>query len=203
MNQEIVDARFTAQAGAPEQLPPPVSVEIAFVGRSNVGKSSLLNRLMQRRNLARTSSTPGCTRRITFFEVRTRDGALFTLVDLPGYGYAARSKVERRSWSHLIEHYLANRPGLSAVALLVDVRRGLESDERDLIDLLRTESSGRPAPRLVLVATKLDKLPRSRRLAAVQAIAREAGLPCIGFSSELPDTTQAVWQALRAAISSA
>ncbi|MFO7177873.1 MAG: ribosome biogenesis GTP-binding protein YihA/YsxC [Pseudomonadota bacterium] len=201
MNPQIVDARFTAQASAPEQLPPPVSLEIAFVGRSNVGKSSLLNRLMQRRNLARTSSTPGCTRRITFFEVRTRDGTLLTLVDLPGYGYAARSKIERRSWSQLIEHYLASRPSLSAVALLVDVRRGLEDEERDLIDLLKAASPSRAAPRVVLVATKIDKLPRSRRLASVQAIAREAGQPCIGFSTELPDTTAAVWQALRTAIS--
>ena len=116
----IVSAEFTAAAHAAAELPPPTQVEIAFAGRSNVGKSSLLNRLMNRRNLARTSSTPGCTRQINFFGVRTSSGVNLSLVDLPGYGYAKRSKDERKLWAELIDGYLLGRPTLRAVALLVD-----------------------------------------------------------------------------------
>src|ERR1700744_2083949 len=119
----VVNAEFTAAAKAELELPPPLQLEIAFVGRSNVGKSSLLNRLMNRRNLARTSSTPGCTRQINFFNVRPAAGMNVSLVDLPGYGYAKRSKDERKLWAELIERYLLERPTLRMVAVLVDVRR--------------------------------------------------------------------------------
>ena len=86
-----------------------MQIEIAFAGRSNVGKSSLLNKLMNRKNLARTSSTPGCTRQINFFSVRTAQGINLSLVDLPGYGYAKRSKDERKLWAELIDGYLDSR----------------------------------------------------------------------------------------------
>src|SRR5690606_23305020 len=115
-------AEFEAAAQAPEQLPPPLGVEVAFAGRSNVGKSSLMNALMERRKLVRTSSTPGCTRAINFCKARARDGAELRLVDLPGYGYAKRSKTERNQWARMIESYLAERDHLRAVVMLVDAR---------------------------------------------------------------------------------
>ena len=119
----VIEAEFAAGATALEQLPPPNNVELAFAGRSNVGKSSLLNALMDRRRLVRTSSTPGCTRKINFFRTKARDGAVLTLVDLPGYGYAKRSKAERKLWSELIEAYLIQRDHLRGVVILVDARR--------------------------------------------------------------------------------
>jgi GTP-binding protein len=200
MNEhEIVDAAFLASAQAAGSLPPPIGVEIAFAGRSNVGKSSLMNRLMARRSLVRTSSTPGCTRAINFFEARARDGTRLTLVDLPGYGYAARSRQEKRQWADLIEHYLLERPSLAAVAVLVDVRRGLEQDDLDLLELL-TEPGPRSRPPVpVVVATKLDRVPPSQRAKTIAALGRSAK-KTIGFSTELPGTTADVWRALRAAI---
>jgi GTP-binding protein len=195
----VLEARFTAQAATLAQLPPPVSVEIAFAGRSNVGKSSLLNSLMNRRNLARTSSTPGCTRGITFFEVKTRDASLFTLVDLPGYGYAQRSKSEKIGWGHLIDGYLTTRPGLLACALLVDARRGIEEDDLGVLELLTKGARTRKAPTPVVIATKLDKVPRPQRQKLLQEIAPN-GLRAVGFSTELPETTEQVWRSLRAAM---
>lgn len=196
---EIVEARFMAAANNPRSLPPPIGVEIAFAGRSNVGKSSLLNRLMARRSLARTSSTPGCTRGVNFFETRTHDDLRLTLVDLPGYGYAQRSREERKSWAELIEHYLLERPSLAAVVVLVDVRRGFEQEELDVLTMLKDARGGRQPPKAVVVATKLDRLPRAKRHGALQKLGAE-GRPVIGFSNELPETTLDVWRALRAAI---
>lgn len=198
MNREVVEARFSAAARALAELPPPLRTEIAFVGRSNVGKSSLLNALMKRRNLARTSGTPGCTRAITFFEARTRSGSWVTLVDLPGYGYAARSKTERKTWGELIDGYLLTRPVLRAVALLVDVRRGLADEEHELLRLLQTPAPNRPALHIVLVGTKLDKLQRAERAGAVLKLRAEgqAAQAVVGFSTELPDTAADVWNKL-------
>src|SRR6185503_4779693 len=104
----VLDAQFVAGASRVEQLPPPQHLEVAFAGRSNVGKSSLMNSLIERKRLVRTSSTPGCTRQISLFEVTTRLGSRFTLVDLPGYGYAKRAKSERAEWAALINSYLLN-----------------------------------------------------------------------------------------------
>lgn len=195
MNPYVVEARFAASARSLQELPPPLRTEIAFAGRSNVGKSSLLNALMNRRNLARTSSTPGCTRALNFFEVRTRAGAWLTLVDLPGYGYANRSKGERLAWGELIEGYLLGRPVLSRVALLVDVRRGLEEEERDLLKMLAEPVPNRPPLETVIVATKLDRLPRARRRGALDAIRREVPA-VVGFSTELGETAGEVWTRL-------
>lgn len=195
MTPEIVEARYLAAAKSPEELPPPIRREIAFAGRSNSGKSTLLNELMKRRNLARTSATPGCTRAIVFFEVRTKDDRWSTLVDLPGYGYASRSKIERRSWASLIESYLLRRPVLSTVALLVDVRRGMQQEERDLLKLLSEPVTHRPPLRVVVVGTKLDRLPRAQRSPALARLNLE-GCSVVGFSNELVETMPAVWDRL-------
>ena len=193
----IVDAEFSAAAKAQAELPPPLQIEIAFAGRSNVGKSSLLNKLMNRKNLARTSSTPGCTRQINFYSVRTAQGLHLSLVDLPGYGYAQRSKDERKVWAELIDGYLLERPTLRAVAVLVDVRRGLEPDDLGLLEMLDAgkKGAGRAQFKTLIVATKLDKLRAGERAAALAQI-KAPGSAVFGVSSELPETTAALWAAI-------
>src|SRR5882724_10793872 len=191
----VVSAEFAAAAKGQVELPPPTQIEIAFAGRSNVGKSSLLNRLMNRKNLARTSSTPGCTRQINFFSVRTSTGMNLSLVDLPGYGYAKRSKDERKLWAELIDGYLLERPTLRAVAVLVDVRRGLEADDLGLVEMLETGGSRTRPMKTVIVATKLDKLRAGERAAAVAKI-KAPGASVYGFSTELPETVAVLWSAL-------
>lgn len=197
----VVDARFVASATATGQLPPPIGLEIAFVGRSNVGKSTLLNGLMGRRNLARTSRTPGCTRLISCFEVKLADGALLRLIDLPGYGYARRSKTERRAWAAMIEGYLRERVTLAAAVVLVDSRRGAEAEEHDLIELLGQPAAGSRRPlSLLTVATKLDKLARSEQKPTLERLRRELGRPVIGVSISDPRSLSHLWQRLRSAI---
>jgi GTP-binding protein len=188
-------AEFVAAARRPAELPPPTKIEIALVGRSNVGKSSLLNKLMNRRGLARTSSTPGCTRQINFFDVKSASGLELLLVDLPGYGYASRSKKERDEWADLIEHYLLERPTLRAAAVLFDARRGLEPDDADAVELVTQHGRvSRQAPQVVLVATKLDKVP-ARARPKLEGL-RIDGRRVVPFSTENAETTDAVWRAL-------
>jgi GTP-binding protein len=179
----VVSAEFVAAAARPAELPPAMSVEIAFAGRSNVGKSTLLNLLMQRQGLARTSSTPGCTRTINFFALRTRAGASLCFVDLPGYGFAKRSKHERGEWAELAEGYLLHRPSLGLVVLLVDARRGIEADDRDLLKMVEESGrAGRAAPKTLVVATKLDRLPLAARKPALTAVER-GGRRVLGVSA--------------------
>ncbi|MGI8498291.1 MAG: ribosome biogenesis GTP-binding protein YihA/YsxC [Gemmatimonadaceae bacterium] len=138
--------------------------EIAFSGRSNVGKSSLLNRLVRRRALARVSQTPGKTREINFFRINDA----FTLVDLPGYGYARVSKDRRELWKPLIEGYLQRSPELRGVVELVDARHPPSTDDVQMLDFL--SELGVPT---IVVATKVDKLPRKERDRRIGEIARE------------------------------
>lgn len=201
----IVEASFLAGAKEIEQFPPPVSLEIAFAGRSNVGKSSLMNALMQRKGLVRTSGTPGCTRQISWFHTKAHDATELCLTDLPGYGYAKRSKGERKGWARVIEGYLLGRPTLRAVVLLTDARRGFEEDDQDLVELVQSKAeTNRPPVTVVLVATKLDKLSLSARKPALQAvnqspIVRALGAKVIGFSAVEDVGRVELWQALRKA----
>jgi GTP-binding protein len=191
----VQSAEFVAAARRPDELPPPTKLEIAFVGRSNVGKSSLLNKLLARRGLARTSSTPGCTRQINFFNVKSVAGLELMLVDLPGYGFASRSKSERKEWAELIEHYLLERSTLRAAAVLFDSRRGMEPDDADALELITEHGRvSRKPPEVVLVATKVDKLPASARpkLEGNRIDSRRV----VPFSVEEPATTDSVWRAL-------
>ncbi len=197
----IVEARYVASASTVSQLPPPVGIEIAFAGRSNVGKSSLLNALMGRHGLARTSRTPGCTRLISFFEVKLAGGAVVKLVDLPGYGFARRSKTERSAWAGLVEGYLGERPTLCAVTVLVDARRDAEPEEQGLIALLGEPPRVSRRPLTVLaVATKLDKLPASQRRLAIDRLRRALGRPVLGVSVRDPALVAAVWARLYSAV---
>ena len=191
----VIDAQFLAGASRVEQLPPPQNLEVAFAGRSNVGKSSLMNALLERRKLVRTSSTPGCTRQISLFEATTRLGSRLTLVDLPGYGYAKRSKTERAEWAELIHSYLLQRPALSLVVALCDLRRGREEDDEQLLELLAQAPARSRAPvSLIWVATKIDKIPVSSRKLTLQKLEAQTGHSWIGFSTELPETQDRLWR---------
>lgn len=194
----VVEAEFTAGAKAPDQFPAPALVEIAFAGRSNVGKSSLLNRLMERRSLVRTSSTPGCTRQVSWFEVVCDDKSRMVLVDLPGYGYARRSKTERTQWGELIDRFLLERPTLRGVVLLVDVRRGLEPDDLELLEMLAAPPrTSRPTLQVTLVATKLDKLPSSQHKVRLAELERSAKVKVYGFSATTGAGRVELWRRLR------
>jgi GTP-binding protein len=141
--------------------------EIAFAGRSNVGKSSLLNALVRRKAFARVSKTPGRTREINFFSV---NGA-FVLADLPGYGYAKISKERKAEWRPLIEGFLRRSPALRGVVQLIDVRRDPTDDDRLMFDLLAEVG----VPTIVCV-TKTDKIPRAQVATRVQELARDLTL---------------------------
>jgi GTP-binding protein len=200
----IVSAQFVAGAAGQGQLPAPTYAEIAFAGRSNVGKSSLLNTVVGRKNLVRVGGTPGTTRQINFFEVRATDGLALLLVDLPGYGYARRGKKEKTSWGELIEGYLTLRVTLRALVLIVDVRRGLEDDDRELMDFVaQTEGRAARSPvRVLLVATKTDRLSSAARKPALAKVARDAGAPVLGFSAETGEGRDGLWRRIRDALSS-
>jgi GTP-binding protein len=167
---KILAAEMLTAAAQASQFPEPDLPEVAFLGRSNVGKSSLLNKLVQRRKLARTSSTPGKTRLIHWYRVRRPDDEL-CFVDLPGYGYAKVSKSERKHWQGLIEAYLEGRASLCAAVLLHDVRRDLTEEEDLLIAWLRERSIP-----VVLAITKCDKLKPQKRAAAIAALRRDTDL---------------------------
>lgn len=187
---KITAVRFLGAAASAGGGPPPAGPEVAFAGRSNVGKSSLLNAFLGRRGVARTSATPGRTRQINFFLVNER----VVLADLPGYGFAVGPEAERLAWGPLVEGYLRGRPSLRGVVVIVDVRRGPEAEEAQLLDFLA--HVGLPA---VLVATKLDKLGRgaARTALARLAAARPEGPPVIGFSARTGEGREALWRVVR------
>jgi GTP-binding protein len=141
--------------------------EIAFAGRSNVGKSSLLNRLVHRKKFARVSNTPGRTREVNFFKVNDA----FVLVDLPGYGYARISKERRAEWKPLIESYLKASPQLRGIVQLLDARHDPTNDDRQMLDFL--SQLGVPT---IIVLTKIDKLSSRERADRITAISNELGL---------------------------
>ncbi len=192
---DVLEASYLGGADRYERLPPPGRVAVAFAGRSNVGKSSLLNALAGRRALARTSKRPGATRAVHVFRLRLRSGAEVDFVDLPGYGYAARSKAERAAWGPLVQRVLEERPGLRVVAVLVDVRRGPEREEHDVSRLV--QELGRTP---LVVATKLDRLAPSRRKAALKALHGAFGVPVHGVGSPRRLGIDSLWRALLGAL---
>jgi len=176
--RRIVDARLVSSAGKLERLPEPSLPEVAFAGRSNVGKSSLLGALTGTRKLFKTSKTPGRTRTIVHAEARLDSGASIYLVDLPGYGYAKVSRAAKRAWAELMGAYLGGRPTLHLVVLLVDARRGPEDEEAELLEFVA--AAGVPA---MLVATKIDKLKKSQQRAAIEKLRKLTGARVLGVSA--------------------
>ncbi|MFO0663151.1 MAG: ribosome biogenesis GTP-binding protein YihA/YsxC [Polyangiaceae bacterium] len=218
----VHEAAFAYGATALSQLPPPTIGEVAFAGRSNVGKSTLMNALMGRKNLVRTSRTPGATKAINFFKLTfeadlspTGDTSATVatklechFVDLPGYGFAKVSKDTSKSWGDLLEGYLAERPTLRAMLLLVDARRGLEDDDRELLEYMDSthkRDRGVTVARIV-VATKLDKIPKSGQKIALQKVRSEAKLPgtwVTGVSGETGEGTPDLWRRIIPALTTA
>lgn len=159
-------AEFTAAYGKFSQLPPPQRIEIAFAGHSNVGKSTLINKLFNRKNLARVSSVPGKTATINFYGLEN-----IYFVDLPGYGYAKVAKTEKERWSGLIEGYLNSDRDLRLVFMLVDMRHKPTAGDIQMINyLIDTETP------FVLVLTKADKLKKTERMNRMEAFKDE--IPC-------------------------
>jgi GTP-binding protein len=173
------EADFKWASTAIDNLPPMNSVEIAFAGRSNVGKSSLVNALTNRKTLARTSHTPGRTQQLNFFDI----GGHFMLVDMPGYGYAAVSKAKVEAWTDVIVDYLKGRANLARVYVLIDGRHGVKDVDRDVMNLLDTA-----AVSYALVLTKHDEVKKAegeKILAAtrLEIAKRPAAYPEIIFTS--------------------
>src|SRR5215218_2210918 len=156
---------FVWGATSPDNFPPDSLNEIAFVGRSNAGKSSLVNAVTGRKSLARVSQTPGATRQINFFNL----GQRLMLVDLPGYGFAKRSKTEAEAWQEMIFYYLRSRSRLRRVLVLIDSRRGVMDSDRQVMNLL-----DKAAVSYGLVLTKADDIKPAERPKAVTAAAQEA-----------------------------
>lgn len=184
----VKNAKFELTAVRPEQYPTISIPEVALAGRSNVGKSSFINTLLNRKNLARVGATPGKTREINFYNV---DGALF-LVDMPGYGYAGVSKGKKSSWGEVVETYFNARHQLSMLILLVDIRHKPSEDDKLMYEWL----SGSGIPHMV-VASKADKISRSQAANRVREIRQELGMgddvKLIAFSSETRQGKDEVW----------
>jgi GTP-binding protein len=196
-------AEFERSAASPGDWPPLDEgaggpPEVAFCGRSNVGKSSLINFLVERRGLVRTSRTPGRTRLTNFFQVELLDGESrlrLRLVDLPGFGYAKVAKSERATWRPAIETYLAKRSSLAAVVLLVDARRGVELDERELAPWIAAR--GR---RVLPVITKSDQVAKHERPIVAERVSRDLGVPAVVVSVTEGFGREALWRRLLAAL---
>jgi GTP-binding protein len=186
----IKSADFITSAVKPGQYPPPERPEIAFAGRSNVGKSSLINCLVNRKRLVKTSSTPGRTQLINFFSIN----AAFNLVDLPGYGYARVPEKIRRQWGPMVERYLSSRTSLEGVVLLMDIRRTPGAEEGNLLDWLQDHQ----IPCLP-VLTKADKLSKTKQKKQNQAIAGHLNLDpedLILFSAKTRLGKDKIWAAI-------
>jgi GTP-binding protein len=174
--------RFVRSVPSLEFLPDPDRPEMAFAGRSNVGKSSLINALVGHRGLARTSNTPGRTQELNFFEVP--DVSLF-LVDMPGYGYAQAPKDKVDAWTRLVKDYLRGRPTLARVFLLIDARHGIKDADRPIIELL-----DEAAVSYQVVLTKIDKLKPPQVEAVMAATATELKQHAAAYATLLATSSE-------------
>ena len=181
-----MESEFIKSANSPEQFPADGLPEVAFLGRSNVGKSSLINALAGKRGLAFTSNTPGRTQSINFYRIEGN----FYFVDLPGYGYARVPAGFQRDWKKLIEQYLENRETLKLSCLILDARRGWTDKDLDLKRWL--EDRGR---QFLVIATKFDKLNRSEQERSLPAI-RQEGVEPLPFSAVTGRGVREIWQAI-------
>jgi len=194
---KIISAEFVKSAVWPPQYPPATLPEIAFVGRSNVGKSSLINTLVGRKKLAKTSNTPGRTQLINFFTINEK----MSFVDLPGYGFAKVAQSVKKDWGNMIEAYLRERQCLALVVLILDIRRDPSEDDLSLRDWLENYR----IPYLYIL-TKTDKLSNNQTIARQRAIERTLGVSSgkkpILFSAITQKGKEDIWQFMEDHLSS-
>jgi len=185
---KVTNAEFVISAVGPSGYPQDALPEIALAGRSNVGKSSLINKMINRKNLARTSSTPGKTQHLNYYRINNE----LYFVDLPGYGYAKVSKTQRQVWGAMIEKYLLERETLRLIILVIDLRHPPSKDDEMMYDWLKHYDSP-----VCIVATKADKIPRSRWQKHIkiikEALVMRGGDKLIMFSSETGIGKDELW----------
>ena len=184
-----MDVSFVKSAFDVKHYPPPDMPEVAFAGKSNVGKSSLINVLVNRKKLARTSSTPGRTQALNFFNI----GEKLCLVDLPGYGFARVPPKVKASWGKMVESYLKFRNNLKAVIVIIDIRRKISDEDKNLIAWLYEYDK-----KLIPVFTKVDKLNRKERQARTKELKKELSLISdekpILFSAQTREGKDEIWK---------
>jgi GTP-binding protein len=186
-----MNADFVKSAVFEKDYPISDLPEIAFVGRSNVGKSSMINSLLGRKKLVKVSAKPGKTRTLNFFNVENE----LMFVDLPGYGFASVSKQERASWAVCIETYLRKRPNLKACVLILDIRRLPSEEDMNMLDWLSVTET-----HTIVALTKMDKLSVNQRMKQIKAIAEEVGLDKEDFfqySSVTGRGRDELWETIR------
>jgi len=186
----IRSAKFICSAVTPGQYPPDDLLEVAFAGRSNVGKSSLINKILNRKKLVRTSKTPGRTQLLNFFEINE----LWRFVDLPGYGYAKVPAEVQKRWRPMVESYLTTRVNLRGMVWLLDIRREVSKEDLQLWDWLQAKQV-----EVIIVVTKADKLSKNKRNKQAASIARSLGREAqelIQFSATSGEGKDEIWQAL-------
>ncbi|EPE62796.1 ribosome biogenesis GTP-binding protein YsxC [Exiguobacterium sp. S17] len=190
---KINKAEFITSAVAPDHYPVHELPEVALAGRSNVGKSSFINKICQRKALARTSSKPGKTQTLNFFNIN--DEIMF--VDVPGYGYAKVSKTEREKWGVMMEQYLTSQTALKGVVLLVDIRHEPSGDDVTMYNFLKHYEIP-----VIIVATKLDKIKKAQRQKHIAAVKRklqfETNDRFVAFSAETAEGKDEAWKAIYA-----
>ena len=186
---KVTKAEIVISAVSKAQYPTTNLPEIALAGRSNVGKSSFINRIIGRKNLVRTSSKPGKTRTLNFYTIND----LFYFVDVPGYGYAKVSKKEREKWGRMMEEYFETRESLQLVVLIVDIRHLPTTEDLQMYDYINYLEIP-----LLIIATKLDKIAKNKRQQHVNQIKKAFGenedIKIIPFSSETSENKDAVWK---------
>lgn len=189
---KITDAEIVISAVSKKQYPDDRLPEFALAGRSNVGKSSFINKLLNRKNLARTSSKPGKTQTLNFYKINQA----FYFVDVPGYGYAKVSKKEREKWGHMMEEYFQERDTLQAVMMITDIRHEPTDDDCVMYDFLKYYELP-----VIVVATKLDKVKKGQRPKHIkrtkEVLDMEPEDIVLPFSSETGEGKEDAWKLLR------
>jgi GTP-binding protein len=194
---KVLTAEFVTTATKIDEYPRQPTPEIAFVGRSNVGKSSMINTLAHRKKLVRVSNTPGRTKTLNFFDVTLEHRAkkrTLRLCDLPGYGFAKVPKSERMVWDTMINAYLSNRHTLRVVVTIIDGEIGPTPDDLEMLDFLQDKP-----PRILVIATKMDRLNKAARKPQLEKIRKQLELPensLLGFSSTDDIGHEDVWRTL-------